>query len=129
MGVGKRFKFLRESLELSQRKFCKELGISPSRLSDIENGNFKPSVETVLSVSNYCGVSTDWLIKGEKSEGEDHFSINELSKELLKQINSLLMKKTLSIEEIAILINELNPSDKREICTLLLLKCQREKVS
>ncbi|WP_430515291.1 helix-turn-helix domain-containing protein [Cytobacillus firmus] len=34
-------------------------------LSEIEKGNTKTSIDTVLSISRHFNLTTDWLIKGE----------------------------------------------------------------
>lgn len=62
--VGDRIKQLRQSLNMNQKQFATEIDISQGTLSDIERGIFKPSIETVISISNKFNVSTDWLLKG-----------------------------------------------------------------
>lgn len=64
MKIGERFKELRIKNELNQIEFAQRVGISQSTLSEIEKGKSKPSVETVVSTSNYFNVTTDWLLKG-----------------------------------------------------------------
>lgn len=62
--IGKRFKYLRKIMKMSQVKFAQAIGISQGTLSDIEKDKFKPSIETVISASGYFNISTDWLLKG-----------------------------------------------------------------
>ncbi|MCM3006712.1 helix-turn-helix domain-containing protein [Priestia koreensis] len=62
--IGDRIKEFRKSLSMNQKQFAIEIDISQGTLSDIERGIFKPSIETVISISNKFNVSTDWLLKG-----------------------------------------------------------------
>lgn len=71
MVIGDRIKQVRQHLHLNQKKFADAVGISQGNLSDIERGKFSPSVETIISVSRYSNISTDWLLKGTGPGPED----------------------------------------------------------
>lgn len=46
-----------------QKELSKKLGISQSLISDIMNGNVKsPRADTIFSIADCFGVSTDWLL-------------------------------------------------------------------
>ena len=59
---GKRLRELRlETLNMNQREFAKLLGISQPSLSAYESGRNKPTIDSVINISDKCNVSTDWL--------------------------------------------------------------------
>jgi transcriptional regulator with XRE-family HTH domain len=53
---------LRHKRGLSQKKVADELGISQALLSHYENGVREPKLEFVVKVSEYYGVTTDYLL-------------------------------------------------------------------
>jgi transcriptional regulator with XRE-family HTH domain len=65
MNLGGRLKRLREQKGLSVRGLARELGFSPSFVSQIENGKSQPSVATLYSLSQLLGVSIDELFASE----------------------------------------------------------------
>ncbi|MDF2926501.1 MAG: family transcriptional regulator [Paenibacillaceae bacterium] len=62
--IAERFKYLRHQAQLSQSEFADIIHLSQGRLSDIERGKNKPSADTLLAVSEYFNISTDWLLLG-----------------------------------------------------------------
>ena len=52
---------------LKQKEFAKELGFSPARLNKYENGR-EPSIDVLIKISDYLGVSIDTLLGREKKE-------------------------------------------------------------
>ncbi len=62
--IGKRIRMLR-GFELNQKEFGKKLGISQSMVSRLEKGEI-PSIHLLLKISNTCGKTTDWILKGDE---------------------------------------------------------------
>ncbi len=63
---GEKLKALRLSKGLTLRQFADSVGYSGyGYISELEAGKKTPTVEFVLSVARYYGVSTDELIKDE----------------------------------------------------------------
>lgn len=60
--IGERIAYLRTSKNISQRALMEELKIS--NLGRIEKNERLPGIEIIISLSNYFGVSTDWILKG-----------------------------------------------------------------
>lgn len=60
--IGKRIRRLR-GFDMTQQEFGEKLGISQSMVSRLEKGEI-PSVELLLKISDVCGKSTDWILKG-----------------------------------------------------------------
>ncbi|WP_339371993.1 helix-turn-helix domain-containing protein [Paenibacillus elgii] len=130
MNIGERFKCLRNSKGLSQREFAQEIGISQGTLSDIEKGKFKPSIETISAVSNYCGVSTDWLIKGDYSSSSRPSFWEQLDEEVDKILLDLLVSTEEKIRNklnSKITTKELTESMNRRLVSLLNLSITPEE--
>ena len=64
-----RIKTLRLSLNLSQNAFAESIGISRNNLSQIEFGAQKPTIDTIIAISNRYKISSDFLLTGEPDIG------------------------------------------------------------
>lgn len=53
---------LRTERGLSQRAMAKELNISQGTYNNWENSNTQPSIEQLIALANFFGVSVDYLI-------------------------------------------------------------------
>ena len=62
----KGLKKIREERNLNQLKVALDLNISREALSHYENGKRSPDVEMLLKLSDYFGVSIDYLIRGKE---------------------------------------------------------------
>ena len=60
-------KEIRKKRKLSQLKVAMDLSISREALSYYENGKRSPDVEMLVKMSQYFGVSIDYLIFGSES--------------------------------------------------------------
>lgn len=63
--LGARIREERRDRGESQQIFAKNVGISQSFLSDIERDIQTPGGEVLLSISQYTGMSIDYIVKGE----------------------------------------------------------------
>jgi transcriptional regulator with XRE-family HTH domain len=66
--VGERIKTRRQELGWTQEELCKRANISPSFLSDLENGKRSVSAETLLGIARVLSLSLDYLMTGEGSQ-------------------------------------------------------------
>lgn len=57
-------KLIRKQRKLSQLKVAMDLNISREALSHYENGKRSPDVQMLRDMSNYFGVSIDFLVNG-----------------------------------------------------------------
>ena len=57
---------IRKKKKYSQLKVAMDLSISREALSHYENGKRSPDVEMLVTLSNYFGVSIDYLITGKE---------------------------------------------------------------
>ncbi|MDD3960006.1 MAG: helix-turn-helix transcriptional regulator [Oscillospiraceae bacterium] len=60
--IGKRIRSARENAKMTARELAKRLGVSPTRLSNWENGTNRPRAEYISSISRILEVSTDYLL-------------------------------------------------------------------
>ena len=77
MSTGERIMNLRQKAGMSQEAFGEKLGVSRQAVSKWETGQTVPDIEKVILISELCGVSTDYILKGEesvKSDGNDNFA-------------------------------------------------------
>lgn len=69
-------KTIRKERNVTQQKLASKLNISRESLSLYENGKRDPSLDMLISLSDYFNVSIDYLIRGkefEKREEEPQF--------------------------------------------------------
>ena len=59
-------KKIRKSRNLNQQKIAMDLNISREALSYYENGKREPSLELLVTMSEYFNVSINFLITGEE---------------------------------------------------------------
>ena len=59
--IGRRIIAFREHLGLSASAFAKEVGVSPSRLGNWENGHRRVSVDVAVVLSEKYGLSLDFI--------------------------------------------------------------------
>ena len=57
-----RIKELRTSYGLTQVDFAKQLSVSKQAVSNWENNNIQPSIDMLLKIADFFGVSTDYLL-------------------------------------------------------------------
>ncbi len=65
MPFGEILTTLRKSKGLSQEQLAEELNISRQTISKWELGQSTPDIDCISKISDFFGVSTDYLIKGE----------------------------------------------------------------
>ena len=83
---------LREGKKLSQRGVAKALSISQSTYHNWENSITQTSIEQLIEIAKFFGVSVDYLIGNSDYEGIIHYSDSFLTQdetELIKVYNTL----------------------------------------
>ncbi len=91
MSLGLRIRKQRKHLRLTQEELAERSGISLSFLGHIERGSRKASIETLVSLSNALGMSTDYLLQ--ESLNDDVLMQNQTDKsqrEVLREISKIL---------------------------------------
>ncbi|APX72890.1 helix-turn-helix domain-containing protein [Companilactobacillus allii] len=62
-----RLKLLRQNLGLTQQEVANKIGVSRASYSHMENGRNEPDNETLIKLSNFFGVSTDYLLGNDET--------------------------------------------------------------
>ena len=95
--VGENLKILRKSKKISQEELSKKLNLTRSTYSGYENAAAEPSLETLLKISDFYGMSVDNLLRRDLSELND----SDLSR-VLKMESFDLQGKNLRVLAIAV---------------------------
>ncbi len=92
--MNKRIRELRLLLKMTQEEFSKEIGISSSQLSKLENGKLLMSKQLLSTICSRFSVNPDWIISGygplKNSSLNSNVSINNIDPIKLKLINVIL---------------------------------------
>ena len=91
--IGDKIRIEREKFDISREKFAELLNLSPFFIGQIERGERKMSISTLISVSECLHISIDYLIFGEVHDIQEHNSLQDL-------INKCSEKEAKVIEEI-----------------------------
>ena len=67
---GKRMRDRRRELRVTQAQLAEMVGTAQARISQIENGESEPSIDVLMRLARALGVTTDYLLGMEDSEGE-----------------------------------------------------------
>ena len=68
---------LRKNSGLSQEQLAEQLNVSRQAISKWESGTAVPESEKLITISNYFGVSVDYLLKDEEEQVKPTGSITE----------------------------------------------------
>lgn len=72
--VGKNIKELRKSKGITATFVAQNIGITSSVLSEIERGKSNPTLDKLVALSDFFGVTTDYLLKGANNENNANFA-------------------------------------------------------
>lgn len=61
--LGDRIRELRNSRKMSQVDLAKQLHVSKQTISNWENNNVPPSIDTLIRIATFFDVSTDYLLE------------------------------------------------------------------
>ncbi|MCU0430891.1 MAG: helix-turn-helix domain-containing protein [Cytophagaceae bacterium] len=90
-----RMKLLRTKRGSTQKELSYFLKMDRSNVANYENGKRVPTIDTVIKIANFYGVSVNYLLLGEESQEATPY---------MQQINSLLhslLEKDKKIQELA----------------------------
>jgi transcriptional regulator with XRE-family HTH domain len=66
VALGKRVRWRRLKLELTQEELAAKSGVSPALVSMVEHGSKRLSFETIIAFSRGLDVTPGWFFKGMK---------------------------------------------------------------
>ena len=85
--LNQRIHKLRTARRISQVKLGEILGVSKQSVSNWENDNIQPSIEILMKLAEYFGVSTDYLLGLEEKRTLD---VTGLSSEEVAHIQQII---------------------------------------
>lgn len=103
-----------------------DLGLSNSAISEWKKGKAKPSLEAVVKIARYFGVTTDYLLLGEDSGQEDESAAFRTEEERQRRLR---LCRELTGDELILLerYNQLDHSDREYIQSkMIVLKRESE---
>lgn len=63
MTTGEKLSKLRKEKNMSQIQLAEQLGVSRQAISKWESGTTMPGIDSLIEISNFFGVSIDYLVK------------------------------------------------------------------
>lgn len=76
MELGERIQSLRKMQGISQDELADKIGVSRQAVSKWENQQSIPDLDKVIMLSDYFGVTTDYILKGEETTQQENRSFN-----------------------------------------------------
>ena len=76
MELGNRIQRLRKMQGISQDELADMIGVSRQAVSKWENQQSIPDLDKVIMLSDYFGVTTDYILKGEETTQQENRSFN-----------------------------------------------------
>lgn len=102
--IGERIFHLRELCRLTQRQLGEQIHLSDKVISKWEKNESKPNLEDVTALSQFFGVSYDYLISGKATKQDEEVIfkqpteeelIDAAKKNFIKQCNAIIREKNL----------------------------------
>lgn len=89
-GLGERIKEQRELRRLSQKELADKINVSASIVSNYENGERSPSLESLMALARTFQCTTDYLLGFEKLEKDKVLDVSMLTDEQRKLLQHFL---------------------------------------
>lgn len=117
-----RFKNLRETKKISQRKIAKDLKISHSTICLWESGKRRPDIEFLEKLANYFNVSIQELLGTEETKKSNiiDITLTEEQKALIEKITELNLDN-FQCKRLNLYIDRMIEDDKKEEETVKML--------
>lgn len=94
--IGERFREIRKILDLNQRQFAAEIGISQTHISSIELGKDLPSSSLIKLVCMKYNLSEEWLLSG---KGAPTVQLATVENDVLEKYNALRIRLERELRE------------------------------
>lgn len=85
----KRLYELRTEKGLSQRSMATNFNVSQGTYNNWENGRTQPSVEQLVALANFFGVSVDYLVSNDEVRNDIKDSLTEEQRKLFRAVSQL----------------------------------------
>lgn len=76
--LNEQIRSLRINMGISQIELAKKLGVTKQSVSNWENDNILPSIEMLIKIATFFGVSTDFLLGLDKKRTLDIENLSEI---------------------------------------------------
>lgn len=83
MNMADRIHYLRKTNGISQEELAGKVGVSRQAVSKWESGQSLPDLEKIITVSDYFGVTTDYILKGIEPVADKEQKSSELKSKIL----------------------------------------------
>lgn len=98
MELGARLKHARLQAGHTQERMGEFIGKTKGAVSNFENGQNKPALETLIRYAEVTGVSLDWLVLGRQPDGTYDKRIRELPEALREYVvNALVLAERVQL--------------------------------
>lgn len=98
--IGSRIRSVREGMNLSREAFSEKINISEIFLSQIERGEKSLSLNTLMSICENTGCSSDFLLFGRIDEKAISKKILRLLNQLPPEVNNIVYDIAGSVKDI-----------------------------
>ena len=98
--IGSRIRNIRESMKLSRSAFSEKINISEVFLSQVERGEKSISLNTLISICNNTGVSSDYILFGNTSNSSTASRTIKILNGLPPEANNIVYDMTNSLKEL-----------------------------
>lgn len=99
VGIGERLRIRRAELKLTQQEICNKIDVTQTHYSNIENGKTGISLESLLKICEILDVSTDYILLGKISNGNESLLVQYYNKLNEKQKHYITQHIKLFYEE------------------------------
>ena len=83
MNMADRIQYLRKTKGISQEELAGKVGVSRQAVSKWESGQSLPDLEKIITMSDYFGVTTDYILKGIEPVVDKEQKSSELKSKIL----------------------------------------------
>ena len=83
MNMAERIQYLRKTKGLSQEELANKMGVSRQAVSKWESEQSSPDLEKIIIMSNFFGVTTDYILKGMEPVKDKEQKSKEITSKVL----------------------------------------------
>lgn len=123
---GERIRFVRKKAKVSQKEFCEMLDIPQSTLSAYETDRMQPTIAALVSISEKCGVSMDWLCgtNAVNNDTSSYIDTSEVCDNIIRCRKQCKMSQTDLAKALGKSIRTIQKYEKGEIDLTITTLCQ-----
>lgn len=92
--LGTKIRMERKNMRMTQEQLAEHVGISTNFVGQIERGERKLSIETLVALANALGTSVDYLLKDSVKIADD-----QIAQEILTDLSGLSLEKKILLRD------------------------------